>query len=287
MRALTSPTSRHLAVAFLVVAAATPLAAQEFPQFGDDLYRPRLRQPGKDVMWLPTPDAMVERMLLAAKTTSRDLVYDLGAGDGRIPIFAATQFGATAVGIEYDADLAALARRNAERAGVAGKVTIVQGDLFKEDFSRATVVTLYLLPDLNQQVRPQLLEMKPGTRVVSHAWDMGEWEPDATFRVADSEAFLWIVPAQVEGRWALQDEGGFVSGEIAFTQRFQRIGGTLTQRGRAQPLLGGYLEGEVVGFTFVGLDGGVRSVRARIDGDLLSGTLRFAGHLTPVTGRRR
>jgi SAM-dependent methyltransferase len=271
----------------LATALAAPSDAQEFPQFGDELYRPRLRQPGKDVMWLPTPDALVERMLAAAKTTNRDIVYDLGAGDGRIPIAAATQFGAVAVGIEYDADLAALARRNAERAGVAGKVTIVEGDIFKEDFSRATVVTLYLLPDLNFQLRPRLLALQPGTRVVSHAWDMGEWEPDAAFRVAQSEAFLWVVPARVEGRWTLQDEAGFFSGEVELTQRFQRVGGTLTLRGKPQPLLGAYVEGEHLGFTFVDLDGGVRSVRAKIAGASLSGALSFAGNVTPVTGRRR
>jgi SAM-dependent methyltransferase len=271
----------------LATALAAPSGAQDFPRFGDDQYRPRLRQPGKDVMWLPTPDALVERMLAAAKTTNRDIVYDLGAGDGRIPIAAATQFGAVAVGIEYDADLAALARRNAERAGVADKVTIVAGDIFKEDFSRATVVTLYLLPDLNFQLRPRLLALQPGTRVVSHAWDMGEWEPDAAFRVAQSEAFLWVVPARVEGRWTLQDEAGFFSGEVELVQRFQRVGGTLTLRGKPQPLLGAYVEGENLGFTFVGLDGGVRSLRARIDGAVLSGTLRFAGNLTTITGRRR
>ena len=277
----------QMVAALWVVLAAAPLAAQNFPQFGDDLFRPRLRQPGKDVMWLPTPDAMVERMLVAAKTTSQDLVYDLGAGDGRIPIAAAKQFGATAVGIEYDVDLAALARRNAERAGVAGKVTIVQGDIFKEDFSRATVVTLYLLPDLNQQLRPRLLAMKPGTRVASHAWDMGEWEPDATFRIGENEAFLWIVPARVRGRWTLQDDSGFFSGEIELTQRFQRVGGTMSLRGKTQTLLGAYVDGENLGFTFVALDGGVRSVRARIDGAVLSGTLHFAGNLTPIAGRRR
>ena len=266
---------------------AAPLAAQEFPQFGDDLYRPRLRQPGKDVMWLPTPDAMVQQMLRMAKTTSADVVYDLGAGDGRLPIVAAKEFGATAVGIEYDPELAALARRNAQRAGVAGKVTIVTGDIFKEDFSRASVVTLYLLPDLNQQLRPQLLALKPGTRVVSHAWDMGEWEPDATARIGESEAFLWIVPARVDGRWVLRDEGGFFSGEIELTQRFQRVGGTLTQRGKTQPVLGAYVDGDTLGFTFVDQDGGVRNVRARIDGATLSGSLRFAGSLTPLTGRRR
>ena len=271
----------------LAILAAAPLAAQDFPQYGDALYRPRLRQPGKDVMWLPTPDAMVTRMLRAAKTTSEDVVYDLGAGDGKIPIAAATEFGAKAVGIEYDGELAALARRNAERAGVASKVTIVQGDIFKEDFSRATVVTLYLLPDLNQQLRPQLLRMKPGTRVVSHLWDMGEWEPDESFRVGESEAFLWIVPARADGRWTLKDERGFWEGELDLAQQFQRIGGTLTIRGKTQPLLGAYVQGNFIGFTFVDLDGGVRTVRASIDGAALSGSLRFSGNLTPITGRRR
>jgi len=230
---------------------------------------------------------MIERMLTMAKTTSADVVYDLGAGDGRLPIAAAQKFGAKAVGIEYDRDLAALARRNAERAGVAGKVTIIQGDIFKEDFTRATVLTLYLLPDLNQQLRPTILTMKPGTRVVSHAWDMGEWEPDALQRLGDSEAFLWIVPARVEGRWVVRDAAGFFSGELSLTQRFQRVGGTLTQRASVQPLLGAYVEAGILGFTFVGLDGGIRSVRARVDGNTFAGSLRFAGTLTPVTGERK
>jgi hypothetical protein len=129
--------------------------------------------------------------------------------------------------------------------------------------------------------------MKPGTRVVSHAWDMGEWEPDATFRIGESEAFLWIVPARVEGRWTLQDDRGFFSAEVELTQKFQRVGGTLKLRSKGQPLLGAYVEGEHLGFTFVDLDGGVRSVRARIDGAMLSGSLRFAGTFTPVSGRRR
>ena len=275
------------AALLLTLAFAGPLAAQDFPRYGDDLYQPRLRQPGKDVMWLPTPEPMVERMLAMAKTTSADVVYDLGAGDGRLPIAAAQKFGANAVGIEYDRDLAALARRNAERAGVAGKVTIVHGDIFKEDFSHATVVTLYLLPDLNQQLRPQLLAMKPGTRVVSHAWDMGEWEPDATQRAGDGEAFLWIVPARAEGRWALRDDAGFFNAELTLSQRFQRVGGTLNLRGNLQPVLGPYVEGDILGFTYVDLDGGVRSVRARIAGDTLSGSLRFAGSLTPLTGHKR
>src|SRR5262249_20165132 len=157
---------------------------------------------------------------------SADVVYDLGAGDGRLPIAAAQKVGAMAVGIEYDRDLAALARRNAERAGVAGKGTIVEGDIFKEDVCRATGPTLYVLPDLNQQLRPQIRALKPGTRVVSHAWDMGEWEPDATERIGDGEAFLWIVPARVGGRWTVRDEADFISGELTLTQQFQRVGGT-------------------------------------------------------------
>ncbi|MEO8304902.1 MAG: class I SAM-dependent methyltransferase [Betaproteobacteria bacterium] len=276
-----------LAATALVILPGGPVSAQEFPQYGDELYRPRLRQPGKDVMWLPTPDAMVIRMLEAAKTTKDDLVYDLGAGDGKIAIAAAKAFGARAVGIEYDHELAALAGRNAARAGVAEKVTIIEGDIFKEDFSRATVVTLYLLPDINQQLRPQILRMKPGTRVVSHLWDMGEWEPDATLRAGESEAFVWIVPAAVDGRWALKEGADNWEGDLEIAQRFQRIGGTLTIRGKVQPLLGAYVQGEVFGFTFVAPDGGIRSVRARIDGATLSGSLQFSGNLTPITGHRR
>jgi SAM-dependent methyltransferase len=265
--------------------ACSLAAAQDFPKYGDEIYQPRLRQQGKDVMWIPTPDAMVTRMLEAAKTTRFDTVYDLGAGEGRIPIAAAKRFGARAVGIEYDPKLAALAKRNAERAGVADKVTIVQGDIFKEDWSKATVLTLYLLPDLNYQLRPQILAMKPGTRVVSHMWDMGEWEPDEAFNVEGSEGFLWIVPARAAGRWALRDDKSWEA-EIAITQQFQRIGGTITIRGKTQPILGAYVNGPIVGFTFVDSDGGIRSMRAQIDGERMAGQLRFVGNITLLSGRK-
>ena len=278
--------ARFAALALLGIISLAASALAQDPQLGDDLYRPRLRQPGKDVMWLPTPEAMVTRMLEAARTSRDDIVYDLGAGDGRRAIAAAKQFGARAVGIEYDANLAALARRNAERAGVADRVAIVQGDIFNEDFSQATVVTLYLLPDLNQQLRSQLLKMKPGTRVVSHLWDMGEWEPDDTLRAGDNEAFVWIVPAAVGGRWRVPEGNGLWEAQIDITQRFQRIGGTLTIRGETQPLLGAFVRGATLGFTFVAPEGGVRSVRARVDGNVFDGSLQFAGQLTPIRGRR-
>jgi len=284
---LTSVASRLLIASAFPALVGAALAATDGARYGDELYQPQLRQPGKDVMWLPTPDAMVTRMLVAARTTDRDLVYDLGAGEGRIPIAAAKEFGARAVGIEYDPALAALARRNAQRAGVADRVEIVEGDIFLRDFSAATVVTLYLLPELNAQLRPRLLKLKPGTRIVSHLWDMGEWEADESFRVADSEAYLWVVPADVAGRWTVRDTDGFLDAEIELRQQFQRVGGTLTMRGRTQPLLGAYIQGDILGFTFVHHDGGVRSVRARVDGGSLSGSLRFAGTLTALTGRRR
>ena len=276
---------RSLLQALAALAASTIAAAQDFPKYGDELYQPRLRQPGKDVMWLPTPDAMVTRMLEAAKTTRADIVYDLGAGEGRIPIAAAKQFGAKAVGIEYDPGLADLARRNAARAGVADKVTIVQGDIFKEDFGKATVLTLYLLPDLNYQLRPRILAMKPGTRVVSHMWDMGEWEPDEVVSVEGNEAFLWIVPARVEGRWTLRDDKGW-EGEIAIAQEFQRVGGTITIRGKTQPLLGAYVNGATTGFTFVDSDGAIRSARVQVNDGRMLGQLRFVGNISLLTGRK-
>ena len=278
---------RALGAILALTAPAVPLRAEEPQRYGDSLYEPKPRQPGKDVMWLPTPAAMVTRMLTVAGTTAGDVVYDLGAGEGRIAIAAAKEFGARAVGIEYDPALAALARRNAQRAGVGDRVTIIEGDVFKEDFSAASVVTLYLLPELNQQLRPRILKMRPGTRVVSHMWDMGEWEADEVFRVGDSDGYLWIVPADVAGRWTMADRDGLVAADIDVTQQFQRIGGTYASRGRIQPLLGAYVRGDVLGFTFVHHDGGVRSVRAQVADDRLAGSLRFSGTLTPITGTRR
>jgi predicted RNA methylase len=162
-----------------------------------DTYKPVLGQMGKDVMWLPTPKELVDKMLDLAQVTANDLLFDLGAGDGVIAITAAQQRGARAVGIEYNPKLAAYAQTKVVEAGVQDKVRVVQGDIFETDFSQATVVTMYLLPEINYQLRPTLLKMKPGTRVVSHDFDMVEWEPDAVVQTARSRAMLWVVPAQV------------------------------------------------------------------------------------------
>ena len=271
--------------------SAPPAPAQEFPNpAGDDLYKPSVGQPGKDVVWVPTPDELAKRMLERANVGSADLVFDLGCGDGKIPIAAARLFGAIAKGIEYEPDLAALARRNVERAGVADKVEIITGDIFdpmlQERFMRATVITLYLLPHLNLKLRPSLLAMRPGTRIVSHAFHMSEWEPDDVFAVDGNDAFYWVVPTKVEGRWNLRANTGW-EGTIDLVQRFQRIGGTLTIRGRTQPLLGPFLNGETLGFTFVDSDEYVKSVRMTTRDDLAEGALRFSRFAVPINGRRQ
>jgi SAM-dependent methyltransferase len=282
---------RHAVVAFFLVALlAHPALAQYSPQdYGDDVFRPTWGQAGKDVIWIPTPDALVERMLQAAKVTKDELVYDLGAGDGKIPIAAAKQFGARAVGIEYNPDMAELARRNVRRAGVEHLVTIVTGDIFQEDFSRATVVTLYLLPELNLRLRPMLLKMQPGTRVVSHAFHMGDWEPDEHINLESRDAYLWYVPASVEGTWSFrEDGGGNVEGTLVFSQRYQRIAGNVTIAGKTQPMLGAALRGDELRFAYVDAENLLRTAWIKLDGGRFKGTLSgHAGVTTPITGTRR
>jgi len=216
---------------------ASLLLLQACASLPPETYTPKLGQMGKDVMWLPTRDELVTQMLTAARVTPEDEVVDLGAGDGKIPIAAARQFGARAWGIEYNKDLAALAQRNAQRAGVSDRVRIVHGDIFKEDFSKASVVTLYLLEELNAQLRPTLLKMKPGTRVVSNTFSMSDWEPDQVIRVGSNTGYFWTVPATVAGQWSVQglDRRGTVL--LQLTQRHQRVGGTLAWGSQVQPLL--------------------------------------------------
>jgi SAM-dependent methyltransferase len=203
-------------------------------------------QPGKDVIWLPTDDELVRRMLELAKTRPSDKVYDLGAGDGKIAIAAAKQFGATSVGVEYNPQLVALAQCFAQVEGVSDKVRIVQGDIFETDFSSATVVTMYLLPELNLRLRPTLLDMAPGTRVVSHAFLMGDWEPDAQ-ATGQGSAYLWIVPANVAGTWTFREIGGEEAFTLNLDQKFQKLTGTV---GADQPLKDAKLAGLKLTVTF-------------------------------------
>jgi hypothetical protein len=236
-----------------------------------ETYVPQRGQMGKDVMWLPTSDDLVFKMLDAAKVGPQDELVDLGAGDGKIPIAAARQFGARAWGIEYNKDLAALAQRNAQRAGVGDRVRIVHGDIFQEDFSKATVVTMYLLEELNAQLRPSILAMKPGTRVLSNTFSMGDWEPDQVIRVTNGTGYFWTVPANVAGLWTLSglDEKG--NATLKLDQNFQRLGGTLTLQGKTQNLLGARMEGAYLHFSFINADGLLKAVKVLVNGQVLSG----------------
>ncbi len=173
--------STAIALAGVLAAATVSVDAKDRRECDRD-YKPQVGQSGKDVVWVPTPDEVVQRMLRMAKVTPQDTVYDLGAGDGKIAI-AAGKIGATSVGIEYNPDMAKLAQCYVQAENLAGKTRIIQGDVFKEDFSKASVVTMYLLPELNLRLRPTILNMKPGTRVTSHQFTMGDWEPDETAEV--------------------------------------------------------------------------------------------------------
>lgn len=256
-------------------------------------YAPKLGQLGKDVMWLPTQDELVTQMLAAARVSPQDEVVDLGAGDGKIAIAAARQFGARAWGIEYNKDLAALAQRNAQEAGVGDRVRIVHGDIFKEDFSSADVVTLYLLEELNAQLRPKLLAMRPGTRVLSNTFSMGDWEPDQVIHTARQTGYFWTVPAVVDGQWALHGVDAKGPVQLRLSQRFQRVGGQLTWGGQVQTLLGARIEGADLHFSFVDAGGRLQSAKVRVRGRYLQGELTapYGMHempmaAIPISGQR-
>ena len=191
----------------------------------EQAFKPSTGQPGKDVVWVPTNDGLVTRMLEMAQVGKNDLVYDLGAGDGKIAIAAAKQFGARAVGVEYNPDMAKLAQCMVRAEGVTDRVNVIQGDIFETDFSSASVVTLYLLPELNLRLRPTLLKMKPGTRVVSHSFLMDDWRPDESSVSTDGAAYLWIVPAEVAGKWTFKQQGGKDGFDVEFAQAFQKLSG--------------------------------------------------------------
>jgi SAM-dependent methyltransferase len=252
---------------------------------GDDQYKPRIGQDGKDVVWVPTTNALVTVMLQTAKVTPKDLVYDLGSGDGRIAIAAAKDFGARAVGIEFNPEMAQLAQRNVDRSGVGDRVKIINGDIFVEDFSKATVVTMYLLPELNLSLRPTILKMKPGTRVTSHAFDMGDWEADIEIE-GPARAFYWVVPAQVEGEWAIT---GLERAKtiLKLSQHFQKIGGTIQIGNEQQTILNPRLDGANLSFTYLDRDKSPNHVRMTLKNDELEGIYKGKFYIdTVITGKR-
>jgi precorrin-6B methylase 2 len=226
-------------------------------------YEPSVGQAGKDVVWVPTPQAVVDQMLDLAKVTPQDFVIDLGSGDGRTVITAAKR-GARALGIEYNPDMVELSKRNAAAAGVSDKATFMKADLFETDFSKATVITMFLLPSINMQLRPKLLDLKPGTRIASNSFTMEDWETDATVTVEKGcetswcTAHFWIVPAKVEGTWKTPN------GELKLTQKFQMVSGTLG----STPISEGRLRGDELTFSA----GGAR-YSGRVEGTAIRGTI--------------
>jgi hypothetical protein len=276
-----------IAVATISLLALGTAEAQSRAECERD-YKPQVGQAGKDVIWVPTPDELVNKMLTMARVTPKDFVVDLGAGDGKIAIAAGKKFGATALGIEYNPEMAKLAQCFVQAEGVTDKVKIIQGDIFKEDFSKATVVTMYLLPELNLRLRPTILSMKPGTRVTSHQFTMGDWEADETAEIEYRSAYLWIVPAKVEGNWTFrEDSGGKTAFSVAVAQKYQRISGDASMGGNKNPLVGASLRGEEIKFAFNDEKGQTRTFSGTVRGGEMTGTLRGPGAAeVRVSGKR-
>lgn len=232
--------------------------------------KPLVGQQGKDAIWVPTPGALIELMLDLARVTAQDKVIDLGSGDGRA-VIAAAKRGASARGIEFDANLVAISKASAQKEGVSDKARFERADIFATDFSDASVVVLFLLPDLNIRLRPSILNMKPGTRVVSNTFEMGGWLPDRVATLREEcdfffcKALLWIVPAKVAGEWTIEADGK--SGMLSLKQQFQTFTGTVSNGGVFMPVSDGRLDGDRL--TFVAAGTGYTGM---VGGDSMEGT---------------
>jgi hypothetical protein len=253
------------AVFLLVEPVALARQAQQAAPPQQSGYKPEYGQSGKDVVWVPSAPALVEKMLDLAKVTAQDYLIDLGSGDGPIVIGAARR-GARALGIEYNPDMVELSKRNAQAAGVSEKATFMKADIFESDFSQATVISMFLLPQLNLKLRPKLLDLKPGTRIVSNTFTMDDWLPDDTVRAADEcetwcLALLWIVPAKVQGAWKLPQ------GDLSLAQQFQVITGTLTTPRGTLSVENGKMTGAEISFT---VDGA--RYQGKVNGEGMTGT---------------
>jgi SAM-dependent methyltransferase len=265
----------------LLLACAVPAAGASRDECERE-YQPQTGQPGKDVIWVATNDGLVARMLKMAQVTAADRVYDLGAGDGKIAIAAARDFGAQAVGVEYDPNLARLAQCYVQADRLTKRVQIIHGDIFQTDFTSATVVTLYLLPELNLRLRPTILKMKPGTRVVSHSFLMGDWEPDERSMTEDGSAYLWIVPAQVAGSWSFRETGGNGHFTVRLEQQFQRLSG----RAENEPLVSSArLHGPQLELTFFE-NGTPTKVSGTVEDDRIDAQVTRGGKTSRYTGAR-
>ncbi|HET7763520.1 MAG TPA: class I SAM-dependent methyltransferase [Burkholderiales bacterium] len=264
----------HRALVPVVTAVLLAAAGAACAQKQD--FKPYVGQQGKDVVWVPTPDEVVDRMLTMAQTKPDDYVIDLGAGDGKIAIAAAKKFGARSMGVEYNPDMVAYAQKNAQAAGVTGRAQIVHGDIFATDFTTATVLTMYLLPSLNMKLRPQILALRPGTRIVTHAFNMEDWEPDESSDVDGRRVYFWVVPASVAGRWALEatSNGATEKVSLNFEQKFQRIEGVAFLGTVLAGLRDAHLSGFRISFAYVDGRGVRRDFSGRVTGAAMEGSFR-------------
>jgi len=266
-------------VAFLALNLAHAQPAKQEAAAASKEFRPEVGQAGKDVVWVPTAQTLVNKLLDMSKLTPKDILYDLGSGDGRTVITAAKR-GARAYGIEFDPEMVELSRRNAAKEGVSDKATFEKADIFESNFSKATVITLFLLPELNVRLRPTLLNMKPGTRVAANSFDMGDWKPDQTAKLEGEcepwcTAYLWIVPAKVEGTWKS------ANGELTLKQEFQVVSGTLRTGGKSLAISNGKLDGERIAFS-----AGAAHYSGRVNGDSIEGISNAGAAKTPWNARR-
>jgi SAM-dependent methyltransferase len=251
-----------LALCFLALAGIAHGQAQQGAQF-----EPQVGQAGKDVVWVPTPQELVNKMLDLAKVTPQDYIIDLGSGDGRTVITAAKR-GARAHGIEYNPDMVTLSQRNAAKENMGNRATFAKADLFESDFSQASVITMFLLPDINLKLRPKILDLKPGTRIVSNTFTMGDWKADETTSVTENclswcTALLWIVPAKIDGTWHL------AQGDLRLSQTFQEFSGTLAAGGNTTTITNGKIRGDELSFT-----AGSAQYTGRVAANTITGTVK-------------
>ena len=271
-----------------VGASAGPLAQAPAAPGANPAYQPQRGQAGKDVVWIATPDRLVTRMLRLAAVTPQDFVIDLGSGDGKIVIAAAREFGARGLGIEYNPDLVELSRRNAAAAGVADRARFEKADIFQSDFSAATVVTMYLLPHLNIRLRHVLMALRPGTRLVSHDFNMGNWEPDESSKVGTGTVHLWLVPANAGGRWRMRfpQRAGAVEAMLDVEQVYQKIRGRAVFEGFETTLRDGRVSGDTVAFALTDEDGRLRRFEGRVYARGIEGTVRDGDRAEPFVAER-
>jgi hypothetical protein len=268
---------RQLLLVLCLLLAAAPAMAQGTPAQKPQPFQPQVGQGGKDVVWVPTPQVLVDKMLDMAGVTPQDFLMDLGSGDGRTVITAAKR-GTRAMGIEYNPDMVELSKQNAAKEGVNGRAEFIKADLFETDLSKATVITMFLLPDINLRLRPKILDLKPGTRIVSNTFTMEDWNADEIATVGEDctswcTALFWIVPAKAAGTWTLPN------GELTLTQTFQMLAGSMRIGEKPPvPILDGRLRGDQISFTV----GGVKYT-GKVNGTSMGGTATTGSSTTPWT----